>query len=678
MELQSSRVAWILVGATIITWCFLLFGYNDTYPWLAIVEVAAGVFGMGVVANALIQHVRPNPVLLGVGAVVVSTALFFVWSWIQIRVAPAYGTDESAFDQYAAQLFIHGHNPYTTSMAPSFSLFHVSPDGFTYRLNGTAVTQLSYPALSFLLYVPLLLLGLTSQAAILMNVGAWALTVAMAYFLLPRDIKPLALVLGSYVIYTGFAVGGVTDALYVPFLLIAVYRWDRFVDSSGWRRWISPVAMGLSLCIKQTPWFILPFLLLGLYYEKRMAHPTARRPFLVMWQYLWRLLLAFLLPNFYFIAVSPMSWFRGILTPFIDHLVPAGEGVVAVADFMGRGGGTLGAYTALSASVFLCSIVFFANTYPRTKALLVFLPSLILFFSERSFSNYFVMFLLPAVIAATSLRDAPETDKSIWADLGSTARRRATLAISLSLFIVSIAFVVLSQQPIGLRVDSVTTTGQLATVIRTEVSATNRTGHTLEPVFTSEGGGAITAPWLIIKGPRKLLAGATERYSLQAPNFFAQPTLSGGFQMVALTTSPAAMSVSAPYTPTYWHVALNPEAFNRAIPVEQYVTFSAEVLSPTDNPVDIAGIPVFLGQISYTQQGLSYTEAIINAGAQGESPVKALTDSHGVAYFSLRGTVASVDPVYFEANLVNGQSNYPYGYSNIVPILFTPITNATR
>ena len=673
MRIQGDRVAWVLVGATIFTWCFLLFGYNDSYPWLALAEVGGGLFAMAVVGTALSNSGKANPAPLGASALIVSTILFFIWCWIQIRIAPSYGTDEAAFDQYAAQLFVHGQNPYAASMAPSFSIFHVSPDGFTFRLNGTPVTQLSYPALSFLLYAPLLLVGVTSQAAILMNVVGWALAIAIAYFLLPREFKPLAIVLGSFVIFTGFAVGGVTDALYVPFLIIAVYRWDRFINLSGWQRWVSPAAMGLSLGIKQTPWFIVPFLVIGLYLEKRLVSPEPTRPYFVAWQYLWRLLVVFLIPNLYFIAINPSAWFRGILTPFIDHLVPAGEGIVAIANFMGRGGGLLAAYSALSAAMLLFSIVIFVNSYPRSKGLLVFIPSLILFFSERSFSNYFVMFLLPAVVAASSLRGVPETNLTIWANLRKTGRRQAALALSLLLVFLSLALVTMSPQPISLHVISVSTTGQLATVIRTKVSVTNRTNHVLTPVFTSEGGGAITAPWLVIRGPRQLRPGATTIYRLQAPNFPAQPALSGGFQMVALTTSPAAMSVSAPFTPTFWHVALNPQAFNKPIPVNQYVTFAAQVLSPTDNPVNVAGIPVYLGQISYTQQGLSYTEAVINSGAQGQSPVKALTNSHGVAFFTLRGTVVARDPVYFEANLVNGQSSYPYGYSNIVPILFSPI-----
>jgi hypothetical protein len=38
-----------------------------------------------------------------------------------------------------------------------------------------------------------------------------------------------------------------------------------------------------------------------------------------------------------------------------------------------------------------------------------------------------------------------------------------------------------------------------------------------------------------------------------------------------------------------------------------------------------------------------------------------------VATFVITGTQASINPVYFEANLINRRASYPYGYSDIVP-----------
>ena len=108
-----------------------------------------------------------------------------IWCYFQIYIAPDYGTDEVAFDQYAAQLALHGINPYLHSMAAAFPLFHVSPNGYTFLLNGQPVTKLSYPALASRQYLPLLAMGVTTQAAVWTDVAAWALGAVVLYAVLP-------------------------------------------------------------------------------------------------------------------------------------------------------------------------------------------------------------------------------------------------------------------------------------------------------------------------------------------------------------------------------------------------------------------------------------------------------------------------------------------------------------
>lgn len=658
-----------------ISWAFLLFGYSDTYPWLSFIEIAVGLFGLGIVAVAWLHRGDDFPHSLGWVTLGVAVLVFIVWCWIQIRIAPAYGTDEAAFDQFAAQLASHEHNPYTVSMAPSFNQFHVSPDGFTFGLNGSPVTQLSYPALSFLLYVPFLLAGWSSQLAIGINVMAWAVAIAIGFWLLPRAVKPLAIVLGSFGVYTGFAVGGVTDALYVPFLVLAVYQWDRAMERTGWRRWISPVAMGLAMSVKQTPSFVLPFLLVGLYLEAKHRGWTASRAGQVVWDYVWRTGVVFLIPNVVFIVASPSAWFRGVMTPMLGNAVPAGQGWVALSNFLGLGGGSVETYTILVVAVFICSLTLFTLTYPRSKPIAVLLPSLVLFFSERSFASYLVMLLLPALVAACSIRWDTEAVSSLRMNLWATTRRRISLVAALVLVAVALTLVTVFRQPIELQIQSVATSGQLATVVQVTALVTNTTGHSVHPVFSSESGGAITAPWNITTGPLALGARESTTYVLEAPNFFAQPSLSGGFQIVALTESPPAMSVSTPYVPTAWHVNLNPEAVNKPVVVGEPTTFTAQVLNSTNGPIDRAGIPVFLGQISYTQHGLVFSQAVINQSQIGQTPVEALTNRNGVASFVVTSTRASINPVYFEANLVNSQASYPYGYSDIVPIRFITLNS---
>jgi len=100
------------------------------------------------------------------------------------------------------------------------------------------------------------------------------------------------------------------------------------------------------------------------------------------------------------------------------------------------------------------------------------------------------------------------------------------------------------------------------------------------------------------------------------------------------------------------------------------VVLRLELLDHLNRPVTESDVPVYLGQVIYGQQGLVFGQAIINQGQVGQTPVVAYTNSLGVATFTIRGTQQSTDPVYFEANLVNEQLYYPYGYSEIVPIRF--------
>ncbi len=80
---------------------------------------------------------------------------------------------------------------------------------------------------------------------------AWGATVLLMFALLPRNVRPAALVIGLVDAYISNAVGGVTDLLYMPLLVITAYRWDRF-GSSRWT-YLGPVALGLAMAIKQDP-----------------------------------------------------------------------------------------------------------------------------------------------------------------------------------------------------------------------------------------------------------------------------------------------------------------------------------------------------------------------------------------------------------------------------------------
>jgi hypothetical protein len=219
-------------------------------------------------------------------------------------------------------------------------------------------------------------------------------------------------------------------------------------------------------------------------------------------------------------------------------------------------------------------------------------------------------------------------------------------------------------------IQSVETTGQLATGQQVTVNVANNTSASVRPAFTIEEGTSMTAFWQRRQGPAMLGPHQRASYTIVAPSYFAMPSIEDGFQVLAFLGSPASVSRTAAYLASTWRVVLQPDTIDHAVAVGQEIIVRAEIVNRLDEQMRVAGEPVYLGQVIYAQQGLRYSEAIINQALAGQTPVEALTDRAGVATFAIRSPVGGSDPVYFEANLVNPTWFYPYGYSPILTVRF--------
>jgi uncharacterized membrane protein len=667
-SIETFRGLWGIVGFLLVTWAFLLFAFTDLYSWLAYLEVLLGGWGLATIAlvwttprydqRFLNRWTWGSAILMMVG--------FVAWAWMQIRLSPGYGTDEIAFNQYAAQIAAHWHNPYIHSMGPSFQLFHVSPNGYTFRLNGTPVEALSYPALSFLIYLPLLWLGITSQMAVLVNIFLWVTAVLLTFYLLPKRLRALALIAGSLPILTGFTVGGVTDVVFLIPLLFVAYQWDRYPSFTGRRAWLVPVAMGLVISVKQTPWPIIPFLLAAFYLELKQQGKVKEATRLII-RFSVIMGGTFLLINLPFIVSNPVAWLQGIATPVASNAVPAGEGLVALSVFLGIGGGNLLYFAVLLVTAFVGFFLIYIVTYPRFKSLTFITPSFLLFFSARSFASYFVVLALPALVALCSTTSVTQAE---FPRLTTRKRvRNGVLALAV-VGLISGTLALTSNSPLTLQILSIRTTGQLATIISVRLNVFNRSDHAVIPHFSAQNGGAETAFWIRSSGPESLPAHTGAYYTIMAPNFFAQTPLTGGFQVAAFAENPGSISISAPFSVNPYHIIINPEAINAVQPLGKVITLTAHLVDAFDKPVHQSGLSVYLGQTVYSQAGQLYGQATINGKGVGMTPVPAHTNTEGVATFYVSSQVASTDPIYFEANLVNQLTGYPYGYSEIVPIRF--------
>ena len=660
----ATRALRSLAGLFVLTWAFRISGFGTFASWSAIPVVFLGLLGLLVIVAAwlptsVVSEQRQH--LIGWGALAAIIAALAIWSYFQVFTAPDYGTDEIAFDQYAAQLALHGINPYLHSMAPAFPLFHVSPNGYTFQLNGQPVTALSYPALAFEAYLPLLAAGVTTQAAVWVEIFSWALAAAILYAVLPRGVAALAGVLVSIDVYIGYAVGGVTDTLFVPLLIGAAVGWDRFASARGPVAWRGPVCMGLAMAVKQTPWLVLPFVVAGIVLESRQRNGT-RQAMRDGLRYAGIAFAAFAVPNLPYAVAAPGAWLDGILTPFSSHTVPAGQGLVDISLSLMAGGGSLTAYTIAAVVVLAATLACYVATYPALKPAAFLLPSIALFFAGRSFGSYLVM-LVPSALAAAATTSRPRGISAArnwrWVAGGGGFAVLAAVLAALT-----------TPSPLSVSIESVRTTGQLATVGQVTLAVTNNTGSSVRPAFTLENGTVMTAFWQAASGPAVLGPHQHASYTLVAPSYPAMPSIQSGFQVLAFLSNPASVSRTSVYLASGWRVILQPAAINQVVHVGQQITVQAEIVNRLDQPVDVAGVRVYLGQIIYAQQGLEYSEAFINNGLEGQTPVGALTNKQGVATFRIRSPVGGSDPVYFEANLVNPTYFYPYGYSPILSVRF--------
>ncbi len=710
----GGRWWWTATGITLIVWALQISNGVSVEPWVAAPMVGFAALGLA----TIVASVSPAWTGTGAGAVVgvvqglsgrlsflasgakwwahkgrrvaglvgpwvvaiAVVAAFVIWSFLQIRADPSYSTDEVAFDQYAATLALHGSNPYTHSMQPAFDRYHLSVNGATFRLDGTTVTTLSYPALAFELYLPFLALGWSSQLAVGLNVISWAVAILLLFGMLPKPVRASALVIGSLSTYIGYAVGGITDALYVPLLLVAAYYWPRSTAGRGRAAWVSPVFLGLAMAVKQTPWLVLPFVVIAIASDRRVR--TGRWGVDAAARYLAIALVTFAVPNLPFALTAPHEWLNGVLTPFLNHTVPAGQGLIGLSLFLHLGGGSLFAYTVATITILVVLAAVFAACYPLLRGWTFVIPSLALFFAARSFGSYLIM-LAPVAFLAAATQWGHDDDgepppmvplgSEVGSEVGSGVVWRYWPVVALGGVVAMMAVVAValtSSSPLTVAITGIRTTGQLATVERIQVRVHNRSNAPVRPTFTVETGGVISAFWRMRNPPPPLRPGANATYTLLSPNEAAQPSVAGGFAVTAFTTGPDAVSTSGVFLPSTWHVALVPDAVANPVGLGAPVTIRAEVLDRLNRPIHVSQIPIYFGQVIYDQHGLVDSTATVNGSAPGKTPVEAITNGNGVATFVVRGTQSTNNPIYFEANLVNFTQFYPYGYSDILLIRF--------
>jgi len=240
----------------------------------------------------------------------------------------------------------------------------------------------SYPALSFLLYVPLIWLGV--QDVLVLHVLVFAALFAWLVWLAPPTMRRwAALAAVSALALPFYSLNFDAEVISLAFILLAwQYRHNR---------WVSVIALGLGCAFKQYCWLFAPFILLDAWLEYGWRE-ALRRAGLT--------LAIFLAPNLPYLIASPGAWLSSIALPVSEPLFPMGMGLIALSL-----GGWLpylptAVYSGLEVAALGGALWAFARWRPQLREAALLLALVPLVVAWRSPANYFAIAPWLALYAA--------------------------------------------------------------------------------------------------------------------------------------------------------------------------------------------------------------------------------------------------------------------------------------
>jgi uncharacterized membrane protein len=231
--------------------------------------------------------------------------------------------------------------------------------------------------------------------------------------------------------------------------------------------------------IKQTPWFCVPLLVIGLGIEARRWGDTVWR---VPGRYLAVVVGVFAACNLPFVIWGPRAWADGVLLPFTKPLVADGQGLVTLAIHGLTGGVVLPLLSLAGALAYVALLAAFVAWYPAMKVVFLFVLPVVLLVPGRSFSNYLIDFFPAALVAAVTVAGVSPPAR---VDGGPPARRwwaRAAVGVP-ALASAAVCVLAFTSAPLDLSVVAVRTSQATQRLDAVTVTVHNLTGHAVTPHF---------------------------------------------------------------------------------------------------------------------------------------------------------------------------------------------------
>ncbi|MBS2019080.1 MAG: hypothetical protein JST00_39800 [Deltaproteobacteria bacterium] len=517
MALRETTVARLgLVALAVALWRsagpIVFDGLLPRYPVAVVLLIGVYVLSFGVLLAASTASERVSKVAAASIAAFASAMIVFAFRDVVHKNASDFypSTDGHVFMETAARFVLSGKNPYAERLGDAFRVYRMPMSHVTPFVDGDFTDRQAYPALSFLVLVPALVLRLPTYVVYALSfVAAVAIVVQRA----PGWARPF--IVAIFVLdesYSAFAYGGVTDTVWVLFLVGAVVWWRP-------RPLAAAVLVGLACAYKQHPWFLVPLLAL------RLAHERGERP----WGPSVRRFLAvvtgvFGAVNIVFVLIGPHRWLNGVTEPLVAPMAQLSEGLSALSMTgwiaMPRKGTSLLFWGAYALAVF---------TYARHLRVLRdwcwVLPGIVLWFSYRALMSYWYFFALTAIAALFAVEDETGLDGG-----GSERSWRPTL-LATGVYVAGvIGFLVwCATRPAPFVVSEagiVDAWERSGFILRLKVE--NRLDRAMVPQFWVQSSSLQPLPWATDFGPGGLEPGESGVFVIRGVRGFAQFDITEG------------------------------------------------------------------------------------------------------------------------------------------------------
>ncbi|MDE1850628.1 MAG: hypothetical protein KGH54_02425 [Candidatus Micrarchaeota archaeon] len=339
----------------------------------------AGIYYAAKLTSKLEGNVRIISVL-GALAVVALAAYSVMYVINQVNWG---GVDELVFNYYGAYLFVHGQDPYTASMQYALAQYNVQP---TVQLNGQYDFAYPYPALSFVAFALLPLLGITNLLAFTYIVIFISIAAGFLLYRRSESNRYLLIPIAGWLVATFALVGTVAQYLAVSVFLLLAYLYRG-------RPIVSGILLGLGASTQQVAWFGIPFFyVLTLRERGTRALLCAAAASLAV----------FLAANIYFVAIGPAA-IGNIFGIFgLDKLPFYGTNIMQlIVAFYPLPYW----YSVFASGLFMAVMLALYFVYTKSlKPIIAIVPMMIFFLSWRNITIYGLPFI-PILLATYFWRD---------------------------------------------------------------------------------------------------------------------------------------------------------------------------------------------------------------------------------------------------------------------------------